>query len=158
MKVLKDLKLVLLILLAIVVLVIIRSSGKNRFNADSKNVIETIKDNNFWVSENELQENESQFLVVDLNQSDNSGQFIFKSSIKIPFENLLEESSLQRLKEAKNKILLYSDDNSFAVKAWVILNQLEFENVFVLSNNENPEVLKYEFQPDTLARLESVSE
>jgi len=86
------------------------------------------------------------------------GQKQFKGSIHIPFENLLEESSIQKIKEAENKILLYSDDNSLAIKAWVILNQMEFKNMFVLSNEKNPEVLKYEFQPDTAVRLESVSE
>jgi hypothetical protein len=46
---------------------------------------------------------------------------------------------------------------STASKAWVILNQLGYQNVVVLSPEENPEQLKYKFQPDTMVRLEQDS-
>jgi hypothetical protein len=158
MKELKNLKIVLLVLLVVFVLVILRTTGKNRFKQDAKNVIETVKSNKYSVSEKELNGNESQYLIVDLNNNATPGQKQFNGSTQIPFDKLLEESSLLKLQQTDNKILLTSDNNSLAIKAWVILNQMEFKNVFVFSNEENPEVLKYEFQPDTLVRLESVSE
>jgi len=151
MKKIKDLKIVLFFLLVVLVLVIVRTTGKNRFKQDAKNAIEAITSNNISVLLNEYKAAENQFLVVDLNES---GSVQFENSIKIPFEKLLEETTLQKLKETENKILLVSDDNLVAVKAWVILNQLEFKNVFVLSNEENTEVLKYEFKPDTSATIE----
>jgi hypothetical protein len=70
----------------------------------------------------------------------------------------LDESTLRTLKVAEKKILLVSNDNSKAEKAWVILKQLGIKNVFVLSSEDNPEELKYEFKPDTNAKLESVSD
>lgn len=70
--------------------------------------------------------------------------------MKVPFDKLMEESTIQTLKETQGKILLVSDDNSQTAKAWVILNQMGIKNVFLLSNEENAEVLKYEFQPDTI--------
>ncbi len=152
---LKNLKLVILILLVILVLVIVRSTSKNLFKQDTQKAVEAVVANNFTVSVGELKNTESQYLIVDLSEGGNSQ---FDNSLQIPFEKLLDESNLKKLKETSNKILLVSEDDSKAEKAWVILNQLGFKNVFILSSKENPEVLKYEFQPDTSARLESVSE
>ena len=151
MEKLKDLKIVLLILIVVLVLVIIKTTGKNRFKQDAQNVIEAVKSNNFSVTLKDLKGTENQYLIVDFNES---GSAQFEKSITVPFQKLLEESTIQQLKETENKILLVSVDNSVAVKAWVILNQMGINNLFVLSNDENAEVLKYEFQPDTSATIE----
>jgi hypothetical protein len=151
---LKGLKIVILIFLGVLSLVIIRTAGKNRFKENVQNAVDAVESNNFSVSLNDFKKDEKQYLVVDFSESDSVR---FENSIKIPFEKLLDENTLQQLK-TESKILLFSGDNPAAVRAWVILNQLDFKNVFVLSNKENAEVLKYEFQPDTPARLESVSE
>lgn len=152
MKKLKELKIVLVILLIVLVLVIVKTTGKNRFKNDAKDAVEAVGGNDFLVSLNDFKSAQNQFLVVDLNETDS---IQFENSIKISFEKLLEESNIQKIKETQGKILLVSADISQTSKAWVILNQMGLKNVFILSNNENPEVLKYEFQPDTTARLES---
>jgi hypothetical protein len=149
MEKLKGLKIVLLILLVVLVLVIVKTTGKNRFKQDAQNVIEAVKSNTYQVTMNDLKGTEDQYFIVDLSES---GSVQFENSVKIQFEKLLDETTLQKLKETENKILLVSDDNSVAVKAWVILNQLDFKNVFILSDEENAEVLRYEFKPDTATR------
>ena len=154
---LKDLKIVLFILLIVLVLVIAKTTGKNRFKQDAKNAIEVITSNNFSVSLTDFRAAENQFLVVDLSES-GSIQIQFDNSMKVTFEKLIDETLIQKLKETEKKILLVSEDNSLAIKSWVILNQLGFKNIFVLSDAENAEVLKYKFQPETSAGMESISE
>jgi hypothetical protein len=149
MEKLKGLKIVLLVLLIAITLVIVRSTGKNRFKQDARNAIEAVSGNKFSVSFNDFKKDEKQYLVVDLSES---GSSQFENSIKIPFEKLFDENTLQQLK-TENKILLFSGDNSAAVRAWVILNQLDFKNVLVFLNEENAEVLKYKFQPDSAGVL-----
>jgi len=152
---LKDLQIVLFILLIVLVLVIAKTTGKNRFKIDAKNAIEVISSNNFSVSLTGFRAAENQFLVVGLNES---GSIQFDNSLKVPFEKLIDETLIQKLKETEKKILLVSEDNSLAIKSWVILSQLGFKNIFVLSDVENAEVLKYKFQPETSAGMESISE
>ena len=154
MEKLKGLKIVLLILLVVLILVIVKTTGKNRFKQDAQNVIEAVKSNNFSVTMKDLKGTENQYFIVDLTES---GSAQFENSVKIPFEKLIDETTLQMLKVTENKILLVSDDNSVAVKAWVILSQLDFKNVFILSDQENAEVLRYEFQPDTVASLKNIN-
>lgn len=151
----KSLKIVLMVLAVVLVLVIVKTVGKNGFKQDAKSAIEAVNSKNFIISVNDLEKNKSEYLIVEM---DESGSQRFENSLKISFEKLLDESNLQKLKDSDKKIILVSADISTVSKAWVILNQLDFENVFVLSEDENPEVLKYEFQPDTAARLESNSE
>jgi hypothetical protein len=151
----KSLKIVLLVLAVVLVLVIFKTVGKNGFKNDAKSTIVAVNSNNFMISVNDLEKNKSEFLIVEL---DEPGSQRFENSLKIPFEKLLEETNLQKLKDSDKKIILVSADISTGSKAWVILNQLDIVNVFVFSNDENPEVLKYEFQPDAAARLESVTE
>lgn len=147
MEILKNFKIVLLILLAVLVLVIVRSVRKNTFKQDVQDIIAAVESNNFQVNKEELKGIENQYLIVDLTES---GSVPYENSVKIPFKKMLEESSLEKFKATESKILLVSDDNSVAVKAWVILNQLDFRNVFVFSDEENMEVLNYEFKPDTV--------
>jgi hypothetical protein len=151
----KSIKLVLLILFVVLVLVIVRTTGNNHFRQDAQNAVEAVVSNDFSISASELKNTKNQFMIVDLSEV---GKSQFDNSLQIPFENLLDESTLQKFKESEYKILLVSTDDSKAEKAWVILNQLDLKNVFVLSNYENPEVLKYKFKPVTGAMLESVSE
>ena len=146
MKKLKGLKVVLLVLLVVFVLVIVKITSKNGFKHDAREAIEAVESNNFQVTGEELKGIENQYLIIDLTKTSSAR---FENSVKIPFDKLLEESSLEKFKATENKILLVSDDNSVAVKAWVILNQLDFKNVFIFSDEENPEVLKYEFKSET---------
>lgn len=158
MKNIKELKIVIAILLVILVLVIVKTTGKNSFKNEAKEAIQAVAGSNFLVSLNDFKAAENQFLVVDLNKN-SSAQI--ENSIKIQYEKLLDESTIQKLKETQGKILLVSDDISQTSKAWVILNQMGIKNVFVLANDDNQEVLNYEFKSDTIPDLhltESFSE
>lgn len=54
MKKLRELKIVLVILMAVLVLVIVKTTGKNRFKNDAKVAIEAVSGNNFLVSLNDF--------------------------------------------------------------------------------------------------------
>ncbi len=152
---LKSLKIVLFVLGFVLVAVVSKSFLKSGFKNDAINVVEAVVSKEFMITPGELNNRKEQYLIVDLDESDSSR---FDNSIKVQFEKLLEDSNHQRLMDSEKKIVLVSTDISTVSKAWVILHQLDIENVYLLSGGENPEVLKYEFQPDTSARLESVTE
>lgn len=150
MEKLKGLKTMLLILFGVLILVIIKTTGKNRFKQDVRHTMEAVKGNDYFVSLNDYKTSENHYFVVDLTES---GSAQFKNSLKIQFKNLLDEGVLQQLKDTDKKILLYSDDFPVAVKAWVIMSQLKFKNVFVLSEEKNREVLKYELKVGASEKL-----
>ncbi len=144
MKILSKLKVVLVTAGVVLVLVVLNLPGKNRFKQNAQSAVEAVVSKNFSVTQNEFNDNPNQYLVVDLSESGTAG---FENSLNIQFKNLLDDSILIKLKETENKILLVSDDSSIPEKAWVILNQLNYKNVYLLSNKGTREVLNFEFKP-----------
>ncbi|MGE0020959.1 MAG: hypothetical protein AB7S72_14900 [Draconibacterium sp.] len=158
MEKLKDLKWIILIVLVIAVFVIVRMTNSGGFKGDARETVATIAAGDFLISVNEYNQNKEAFQVVTFEQPENPDTVQFENSINIQFEKLLEEPAIQKLKETQIKILLVSKYNSQSSKAFVILNQMGFKNVFVLSTRENPEVLKYQFQPGLVSNQKSLSE
>ncbi len=150
MKQIKSLGIVFLIIIIILVLVVARTSNKNLFKQNPKNATENCNS----ISINYVNKLSNNYLVVNLGSSDNFDSSQFTNAVNISFENILEKNNQDILKEAEGEILLYSEDISMAAKAYVILNQLGFKKVLILEKEENEEVFKYKFQPDTTAKLE----
>lgn len=151
MNKIKSLGFTIALLLIIVVLVLLRSTNKNLFIQDAKAAIEVMGMEENVISATQLK---GQYLVVDLSAKENFSPSRFKNVMNVPFNNLLDKPNRKLLEDTNEKILLYSEDIATSSKAWVILNQLDFKDVFILQTEGNTEHLKYKFQPDTLAKLE----
>jgi hypothetical protein len=144
MKNLKEFTLVIGLLLVVTALVILRVSNKSRFSGTTQNIVETLKNEPVFIRSENLQF--SDYLVVELGENSNVAKF--PSSIKVSFEGLTDNNFRKQLITSEKKILLTGEESQ-AAKAWVILNQLGVENLFILSEKENPEALRYTFIPDT---------
>lgn len=154
MNKLKSLNLILTILVIITVFVMIRTSDNDLFKQNPQTAIKDSTDSINSISFNELEMLTTPYEVIDLTSSDYSNSSLFQHSINIPFEQLLDKKSRKKLNKIDGKILIYSDDISVSSRAWVILHQLDYKEVFILLSNKHNEVFNYKFQPDTLSRLE----
>lgn len=150
---LKSLGFIIVILATILVLVVVRLTNNDLFKKDASVAIEASKDGRNLITEAELIKL-NEYLVVDLNAEETAKTRNIQKTIHIPLENLLDQANQKMFRATNSKIVLYSDTISDASKAWVILNQLGFKNLFIFQQEGNTEVFKYKFQPDTLARLE----
>ncbi|KJF44469.1 hypothetical protein [Draconibacterium sediminis] len=144
----KNITWILGVLLVLVVLVLVRTFNPNLFKRNVSEALTTTAE--ITVSVQELNDLPNSFSIVELDAE----QQRFPNSMVIPFDQLLEKENKEKLAVLDGKILLYSADIATSSKAWVILNQLEFDGIYILSDEENPEALKYKFQPDTTIRLE----
>lgn len=157
MQQLKNLKFVILIIIVLLILVIIRISDQNLFKKDVKSAIEATKNNSNILSPDQLHQLKGSWMVVNIGNSDLPDSIRVEHSMKIPFEDLLDQTNRKILEGVDGNLIVYSADAATASKAWVILNQMGFKNVFILNSGGNPEELKYKFQPDKTARLEQDS-
>jgi len=157
MQQLKNLKFVILIIVVLLILVIVRNSDRNLFKQDIRSAIEATKNNSNMLSPDQLHQLKGPWMVVNIGNSDLPDSIHVEHSMKIPFENLLDQTNRKILEGVDGNLILYSADVATASKAWVILNQMGFKNVFILNSGGNPEEIKYKFQPDTTARLEQDS-
>ena len=153
----KNLKFVILIIVVLLILVIVRNSDQNLFKQDVKRAIEATQNNGNMLSHDQLSQLKGSWMVVNIGNIDLPDSVQVEHSMRIPFENLLNQTNRKILEEVDGDLILYSADVATASKAWVILNQMGFKNIYILNTGGNPEELKYKFQPDTTARLEQDS-
>lgn len=153
MELLKKLKWIFVLLLVIAGLVSVRMAGDNGFKGDARDAVATIAAGDFLVSVNEFNQNKDEYQVVTLGKA---GGAQSENAIQISFEKLADETTLQQIKSSGKKILLTGTDMAQTVKAWIILNQMQVKNLFILSEKENIETLKYNFIPETINPADSV--
>jgi hypothetical protein len=142
---LKNLMFVIMLPVVVAALVIVSFVGIDRFTGNAKSVVEQLNSTPVFVTRIKL--NQADFFMVYLSNSVN--QTLPDGSLQIPFEKLAEKATLQQIKSSGKKILLVSEMPGQSAKAWVILNQLGVKNLFILAEENNPEILRYKFVPDT---------
>jgi hypothetical protein len=151
MKNLKKFSLIIGLLLVVAALVFLRASNKNRFSGTTENIVETLKNKSVFVEAENLKV--SDYLVVELGENSNDGKF--PAAVKVTFEGLAGRNFRKQLETSDKKVLLTGNESQ-AAKAWVILNQLGIENLFILTETKNPETLRHTFVPDTTRTVASV--
>jgi len=157
MNQIKKLGYIFLFLIILLVLVLVRSFNPNLFKQDQGKAVEAVLNNKNSITLAQLKALNTQYVVINLGTGGKFDSIKIKNSINIPVENLLDKANQTIFKESKNEIILYSSDVSTTAKVWVILNQLGYKKLLILTPDEQPEVFKYKFQPDTTARLENDS-
>ena len=151
MKKIKELTFVIVVLVLVAAFFFARTTNKNRFSETTKNIAETLKGVSVFVEAAELKV--ADYLVVELGEITNEGKF--PSAVKVTFEELTGKNFRKQLETSEKKILLTGNESQTA-KAWVILNQLGIENLFILTEKEKPETLRYAFTPDTIRTIVSI--
>lgn len=131
----------------LLVLVLVRAFNTNLFKRPAIDAITATENNTVTVSQ--LQLNSEPRTIIELDENNQR----FNESMSIPFSQLLEKDNQLKLKGAQGNIYLHSTKAETSAKAWVILNQLGYDNILILTD-EQPEVLKYKFRPDTIVQPE----
>jgi len=133
----------------LLIMVLLRSFNENLFTRNVEDAVSIVQ--NKTISTQYLADFQHPYQVVNLDGDSTK----FKNAWPIPLRDILLPENRKKLNTAENDLLLYSENPSTSAKAWVILNQLGIERIFIFSDDPSPEVLKYKFQPDTMIRLES---
>lgn len=154
MELIRKYKAILLVVIPIVILVIFRATGTNHFGPDAKKLAEaSFSGLNIIIPDKVNQLNGDKLLI-------NLGKDVIKHNFEgaivkvISPDSILAKENIRMMKKHEGPIVLYSSENSISVRLWMLLSQMGIKDLYVLSENSDPEVLKYEFRPDTLVRPE----
>ena len=153
----KSLKIIILVIGVLLVLVIVRNSDRKVFKEKAKTAVEAARNNSNLITINQLKKLTTPYLIIDIGSEPRPDSLQFQHAVKITFSQLLDKANRKVLDEASGELILYADDIATISRAWVILNQLGYKNLRILTFDNNSEELKYKFQPDTTARLEQDS-
>lgn len=145
---LRKIILILFIVVPFAIIILIRETGKDHFRHNAPKRAEAAFNRTNILTWEKLQKVSSP-LIVDLSEDGSLLEKHPESTVHIPVSLLLERSSLKIIRHHKGPVILYSQDPGTSAKAWMLLSEMGYGNLFILAGDTDNEALKYEFRPDT---------
>jgi len=153
-EILKKYGVIISVLVPVIILVIIRASGKDHFQPDAKKLSEKPVDRSNIIVQDRLQSLGDNILIISLGKNTNPNIPENMRVISIQPDSILSAGNTSLIRNHKGSIVLASEDISISSRIWMLLSQMGYEKLYILSNDPEPEALKYEFRPDTITRPE----
>ncbi len=156
MEIIKQYRVVILILLPILILVIIRSVSTNHFKPDAKKLAEPSVLRSNLINSKELDAISGKTLLIILGEVKITGTNSFYPGevLNISPDSILEKSNFNRIKNHNGTIILFSSNVSLSARMWMILSQMGIERLYILTEDKDNESFKNKFRPDSLTRPE----
>jgi hypothetical protein len=154
MEFLKKNKIILFIILPAVILVLIRALGTNHFRTDAKKLAEQSFSGSNIISSAMLSHLEGNKLYINIGTEINDFELQSIKILNISPDSILVKENLRKLRNHNGPVLLYSSDYGLSVRIWMLLSQMGIGDLFIFSEDTEPEILKHEFRPDTVERPE----
>lgn len=154
MELLNKYKIVIAVVLPILILVLIRSFGANHFKGDAKRWAEPSVMRSNIITRDQTGTLSGEKLIINLSEESSGINNLSMNSLNIPADSILSKNNLNRIRNHNGPMLLFSTRTAVSVRVWMILSQMGYKNIFILTDNADNEVLKYKFRPDTLVKPE----
>ena len=144
----------IIIILTVILLVVIRSLGKDHFKPDTKKLYGPSVSRANLKTTDQVKSMTGEKLIINLQNSGSENPFSDSKSISVAPDSILAKAYLKLIKSNDGPVILVSADPSLSARIWMILSQMGFGNIFILDQGNTGETLKYKFRPDTMAEPE----
>ena len=125
--------------LPILILVLIRSFGSNHFRIDAGRWAEpSVKQSNIILSQ-QIGSLPGEKLIINLDKENSRNNEFTGSSIHIPSDSVLNRNNLKTIRKHKGPVLLYSSETAVSARIWMILSQMGYKNIYILTDNADQE-------------------
>lgn len=138
-----------------IILVLLRTFSLDHFGSDATMRAKPSVDHSVIISANHLRTLSGDILVLNLARNENLFKNLPGQILKIPADSVLGKRNLKKIFSHKGPLLVVSTDNAVSARIWMILSQMGRKDIFILTDDEENEVLKHKFRSDTLTRPES---
>jgi hypothetical protein len=150
MELLKKFKVVIALVLIVLILIVVRSTGKNHFRNDAKKWAETSFRRANTMNPEQAKLLKGNILIINLDKNTNPVLEIAGNIKNIPADSILSRVNIKTiLKNDASQVLLYSSEPALSARVWMILSQMGCKNLYILTSDTDNEVLKYKFVPDS---------
>ncbi len=154
MKLLKQYWLVLLILLLTAAAVLARTFCHSIFKYDAGRMAKPSALKTNLITEEQLSSLKGAVLLVNFGETGISGDKHANFTMQVNPDSILVPKYLDKIVSQKGPVILSCSENSVSARIWMVLTQLGIRNLFILTADQDPEILKKEFRPDTLSMPE----
>ena len=93
-------------------------------------------------------------LIINLNAEKNVIRDNRVESLNVSADSILSKNILRTISKHSGPVLLYSTEAAVSARIWMILSQMGYRNIYILTNDPENEAIKNKFRPDSLIRPE----
>jgi len=156
MGIIKQYRVVIMILVTVLVLVIVRSVGVYHFRSDAKKLAEPSVMRTNILTNSQMAALTGKKLLINLGEGPVSDSYFGTDIevIKIIPDAILNKNNLNNIHRFNGNIFLISPDPALSARIWMVLSQMGIKNIFILTRDNDNEAFKNKFRPDTLTRPE----
>ena len=154
MELLRKYGYIVLIIVVVTVLVILRSTGSGHFRYDAKKWAEPSFSGSNIINQSGISTMKGEKLIIALGGGQQPSLGTDVKTISVPPDSILSKKYTSLIRGSRAAVILFSNDYSLSSKVWMVLSQAVFRNIYIYSADQDNEVLKKEFRPDTLTRPE----
>jgi len=154
MEIVKRYKWVIIVVMPILILVLIKSIGIAHFKSNANKWAEPSVNRSNIISSEQLAEKKGDAIIINLDGEKRDFRSEGFKSITISEDSILIKANLRIIKGHSGPALLYSEDLSKQARVWMVLSQLGIKNIYILTDKQDDEVIKYKFRLDTIVRPE----
>jgi hypothetical protein len=153
MNFLKRYKIIIAIVVPLLFLLALRTFSIESFKYDAKKWAEPSFDLSNVIIADKIATLDGEKLIIylDRNSPEIGSSF---SGIHVPPDSVLNGTYIKRIRDHKGPVLLFSSDPALSARLWMIISQTGCRNLYILAAENNNEIFKNEFRPDTMARPE----
>jgi hypothetical protein len=145
---------VIAIVLAVLIMVLIRSFGGDHFKSDAKKWAEpSIMLSNIIPAE-KIGTLSGEILIIRMGEKAIDIIEASTRTLNITADSILTKEIFSFIQNNNGPVLLVSDEMSVSARIWMVLSQLGFDNIFIITDDPDNDNLKYKFRPDTSIRPE----
>jgi hypothetical protein len=147
-------KVLIAIVLTVLILVLIRSMDTDHFKNDAIKWAEpSISRSNIFLKD-QIGLTEGEKLIINLDETSGETVELSKDAISMPAITILNKDNLKKIHKHNGPILLFSATPEVSIRIWMLLSQLGYKNLYILTTDSDNEVLKYKFRNDTLIKAD----
>jgi len=147
-------KVVIAVVLLILILVLIRQFGGNHFQTDAKRWSEPSIMRLNIITEEKIGTLSGEKLIINLGEGNRGIKDMGMELLNIPADSVLRKNILHTIGKHDGPLLLYSSETAVSARIWMVLSQMGYKNIFILTNEADNEISKNKFRPDTIVRPE----
>lgn len=147
-------KVVIAVVLPILILVLIREFGTNHFKSNAKRWAEPSVTRTNIISGEQTGTLSGENLIINLNEDSSAIKELTMYAVNIPADSILSKKNLNTIRNHDGPVVLFSSETAVSARIWMVLSQMGYKNIYILTNDSDNEVFKNKFRSDTLVRPE----
>ncbi len=154
MNLINKYKSVIAVVFTVLVLIVIRLLSPGHFKIDAKRRAEPSVLRSNLITVDQAGSLPGEKLIINISLENGTPGMAEVNTISISPDSLLSKDNLNTIKNHDGPVLLYSSEPAVSARVWMLLSQMGYRNIFILSRNADNEKLKYKFRSDTITRPE----